>query len=65
MRMERRYGPFSRSLNLPSSVDADRVRAAYRNGVLEIKLPKRPGDTSDHFRGDCVTSYVTKRRPRV
>jgi HSP20 family protein len=45
MRMERRYGPFSRSLNLPSSVDADRVRAAYRNGVLEIKLPKRPEAT--------------------
>jgi len=45
MRMERRYGPFTRSLDLPSSVDAERVRAAYRNGVLQIKLPKRPEAT--------------------
>ena len=45
IRMERRYGPFSRSLNLPSVVDAERVRAGYRNGVLEIRLPKRPGAT--------------------
>ena len=45
IRMERRYGPFSRSLNLPSVVDAERVRAGYRNGVLEIRLPKRSGAT--------------------
>jgi HSP20 family protein len=41
IRMERRYGPFSRTLNLPSIVDAEGVRAAYRNGVLEVRLPKR------------------------
>ena len=45
IRMERRYGPFSRSLNLPAIVDAEGVRAAYRSGVLEIKLPKRPEAT--------------------
>ncbi len=45
IRMERRYGPFSRSLNLPSIVDAEGVRAAYRNGVLEVRLPKRPEAT--------------------
>ena len=45
IRMERRYGPFSRSLNLPSIVDADRVQAGYRNGVLELRLPKRPEAT--------------------
>jgi HSP20 family protein len=39
--MERRYGPFSRSLNLPSIVNAEGVRAVYRNGILEIRLPKR------------------------
>lgn len=42
LRMERRYGPFYRSLNLPSAVEAEGVRATYRNGVLEIRLPKRP-----------------------
>lgn len=41
IRMERRYGPFSRSLNLPSIVNAEGVRAVYRNGILEIRLPKR------------------------
>jgi HSP20 family protein len=41
MRLERRYGPFSRSLNLPSVVDSEGVRALYRDGVLEIRLPKR------------------------
>lgn len=45
LRMERRYGPFYRSLNLPSLVDAEGVRATYRNGVLEIRLPKRPEAT--------------------
>jgi HSP20 family protein len=45
LRLERRYGPFFRSLNLPSMVDADAVWASQKNGVLEIRLPKRPGAT--------------------
>ena len=45
IRLERRYGPFHRSLNLPSTVDAEGVRATYRDGVLEIRLPKRPEAT--------------------
>ena len=34
-------GPFHRTFVLPSLVDADNIRAAYTNGVLEIVLPKR------------------------
>ncbi len=45
IRMERRYGHFSRSFNLPSVVDPEGVRASYRNGVLEVRLPKRPEAT--------------------
>jgi len=45
LRLERRYGPFHRSLNLPSIVDPEGVRASYRDGVLEIRLPKRPEAT--------------------
>ncbi len=45
IRMERRYGPFCRSQNLPSIVDAEGVRANYRDGVLEIRLQKRPEAT--------------------
>ena len=40
--MERRYGSFQRSLRLPDTVDQDKVEASFDNGVLQIKVPKRP-----------------------
>jgi HSP20 family protein len=40
-RIERAYGRFSRSFQLPGSTDVERIQAAYRNGVLEIVLPKK------------------------
>jgi HSP20 family protein len=40
-RIERRYGTFSRSFSLPPTVDAGRVAAEYKNGVLTVKLPMR------------------------
>lgn len=39
--LERSYGSFSRAMQLPVAVDADKVRATYRKGVLEIALPKK------------------------
>jgi HSP20 family protein len=39
---ERSYGSFSRSIALPSSVDAKRIEASYEDGVLEVSLPKAP-----------------------
>ena len=39
-RIERRYGKFSRVFNIPSNVDASRVKAAYKDGVLQVTLPK-------------------------
>ena len=39
-RLERVYGTFERSVPLPVPVQADKVKATYRDGVLEIKLPK-------------------------
>ena len=39
-RVERSYGSFLRSFTLPAGVDAAKVNAAYKNGVLEIALPK-------------------------
>ena len=41
-RIERVYGSFVRSFTLPQAVDPESVAAEYRNGVLEVKLPKRP-----------------------
>ena len=40
-RMERFYGSFSRSFTLPSTVDAGRIAATYKDGVLTIRLPQR------------------------
>ncbi len=37
---ERSYGSFSRTLEFPTDVQADKVSAVYKNGVLEITLPK-------------------------
>jgi HSP20 family protein len=39
-RVERIYGKFERTVPLPVPVQADKVKASYRDGVLEIKLPK-------------------------
>ena len=40
-RIERRYGSFSRSFSLPPTVDATKVGADYKNGVLTVRLPLR------------------------
>ena len=38
---ERRYGSFSRSFSLPTTVDPNRVSAEFKNGVLTVRLPLR------------------------
>ncbi|MGH9257859.1 MAG: Hsp20/alpha crystallin family protein [Vicinamibacterales bacterium] len=40
-RIERSYGPFARSFALPPTVDAGKVRAEYKTGVLTVRLPLR------------------------
>jgi HSP20 family protein len=40
-RSERHYGAFIRSFTLPTTVDASKVAAEYRNGVLTVRLPYR------------------------
>jgi HSP20 family protein len=37
---ERSYGAFSRSLAVPAGVSADKINASFKNGVLEVHLPK-------------------------
>jgi len=37
---ERSYGAFHRSLEIPKGVQADKVKASFKNGILEIRLPK-------------------------
>jgi HSP20 family protein len=37
---ERLYGKFQRSLTLPTAVDAEKVKANYKDGLLQVVLPK-------------------------
>jgi HSP20 family protein len=39
-RVERHYGSFERSVRLPATVKADQVKASFKNGVLQIEMPK-------------------------
>ena len=41
-RTERSYGAFFRSLTLPEGVKADKIDAAFKDGVLEIAIPMEP-----------------------
>ena len=40
-RIERSYGAFSRSFAIPATVDEEKIRAEYKDGVLNIVLPKK------------------------
>ena len=39
-RQERRFGEFSRSIQLPYTVDTNKVKAVFKNGVLSVELPR-------------------------
>ena len=39
-RSERSYGAFLRTVDLPKDVQADKIKASFKNGVLEVRLPK-------------------------
>ena len=43
-RQERGSGPFNRTIQLPYLVDANNVEATFKNGVLQIKLPRAEAD---------------------
>ena len=40
-RIERSYGTFARYFSLPDSVDPEKVKAEYKNGVLTVSLTKK------------------------
>ena len=41
LRVERSYGSFSRSFSLANTVNAEAIKADYKNGVLTLSIPKR------------------------
>jgi HSP20 family protein len=40
-RVERAYGSFSRSFTLPNVVDTEKIKAEYKDGVLQVTLPQK------------------------
>jgi HSP20 family protein len=40
LRIERAYGAFQRNFTLPTTIQQDNIRAVFRDGVLEVSLPK-------------------------
>ena len=44
-RLERSYGAFTRKLRLPAEVQPDKAKATFKNGVLEVRIPKSPTAT--------------------
>jgi HSP20 family protein len=45
--VERSYGTFQRMISLPADADQDKLEAKFRNGVLTITLPRKPGVQSN------------------
>lgn len=39
-RLERSFGSFSRSLHMPAEVQTDKAKAKFKDGILEIRVPK-------------------------
>jgi HSP20 family protein len=39
---ERRFGSFERALRVPEGVEADKIEASFKKGVLTVTLPKKP-----------------------
>ena len=50
VRRERRYGSFSRSMVLPTGVDAKKIKASTRDGVVEVQVPIPKEDTKEPVR---------------
>jgi HSP20 family protein len=45
-RLERVHGLLRRSIDLPAGVDVEQVKASFRNGVLEIRMPRSQSEAS-------------------
>lgn len=43
---ERRYGSFSRTIPVPDNVDKDQIEANFKDGVLDLSMPKTKSSTS-------------------
>jgi HSP20 family protein len=56
LRVERAYGVFSRSFSLPNTVNAEAIKAEYRNGVLNVHIPKREESKPKQIKVNVATN---------
>lgn len=52
--VERYHGTIYRAVDLPAAVDASRVKATYKNGVLDLVLPRREEDKPKQIKIDVT-----------
>jgi HSP20 family protein len=68
-RQERFYGSFARSFVLPAAIDPDHIKATYRDGVLEVVVPKaeeaKPKKIKVLSGGDAVETRTGERTVRA
>jgi HSP20 family protein len=62
-RCERRFGSFRRVVDLPDSVDPDRVTAEADNGVITIRIAKKPGQRTRRVEVKSETRAPARRIP--
>lgn len=55
--LERRYGAFKRVINLPETVDPDKINAEYLNGLLMIRVSKTPAAKPKHVEIKPVAKF--------
>ncbi|MEA3509232.1 MAG: Hsp20/alpha crystallin family protein [candidate division NC10 bacterium] len=50
LRVERAYGTFQRAFALPTDIQPDKIRATFKDGVLEVKIPKAEAAKPKHIK---------------
>ena len=54
LRVERSYGAFQRTFNLPTGVQQGKIRAVFKDGVLEVTMPKAEEAKPTHVKIDVT-----------
>jgi len=55
-RMERSYGSFQRVLSLPEDADQSNIKAVYKNGIMEITIPRKAAPKAEAKQIEIKTS---------
>jgi HSP20 family protein len=55
-RMERAYGSFQRVLSLPEDADQEKINAVYKNGIMEITIPRKAAPKTEAKQIEIKTS---------